>query len=310
MNPINPALTLTLLLALTTAAPAQSPAPTPTSNPPAAVKPVRRGRIVKQPVINLARQAAERRPGQVMPGDPPLEKFAPPIPAPALPAPPAPTLTTPPPPPTPAEIDLTTPTRDPTTGGSIKPAPAPVEPGTGPRPSPKKDSVPAPTPPPAPDALPLLRPPPARSPSAGFAPSSPTTITLFRVDGETTGLLLRPAGGGPELSSPINTPQTGRFEVFTGLDTEADFDLAGRAQVHIGRLSRITFDEHAPGRPSVFVELGSIELRRIAPTQTGDITVRTPDRPNGQAFPGSAKITYSAFSGTRVEPGSAVQAGR
>lgn len=121
--------------------------PTNAVRQPAKGQPVRRGRVMKPAIVNLEAQAGSRREGQVLPGDPPPEKFAPPAPTVAMPAipPAAPTpaaaarepelkleSSAPPPPPPVAEPTPAVPPSKP-----LKAAPTPVDPESGPRPLPR-----------------------------------------------------------------------------------------------------------------------------------------------------------------------------
>lgn len=120
--------------------------PTNAVRQPAKGQPVRRGRVMKPAIVNLEAQAGSRREGQVLPGDPPPEKFAPPAPTVAMPAIPAavppaaaarePELklesSAPPPPPPVAEPTPAVPPSKP-----LKAAPTPVDPESGPRPLPR-----------------------------------------------------------------------------------------------------------------------------------------------------------------------------
>jgi hypothetical protein len=99
------------------------------SGKPAAAQPVRRGKVYKKPLVDLEKQADSRRPGQVLPGDPPPEKFAAPIPEPKS----APEVT----PPAAAPMVPVAEPRDAKTGQPLKSAPTPVDPASGPRPLPK-----------------------------------------------------------------------------------------------------------------------------------------------------------------------------
>ncbi len=310
-------------------------------------KPVRRGKPVKQPVIDLAKQAMDRRPGQVLPGDPPPEKFAAPMKAPATEVKPG--MVTPP---------MPTPTgpseegKDGTTGRLIKPAPAPVNPDAGPRMAPKgaevakpeaqpatKPTVPqvpsAPEPAPqkpesdktpidlpkvaaddvasTPASLVVLRAPAGRA--GGKAQPVYTwqnaRVAIARVEGDAAGVQWRALGDGVEVwrTAEPGASAEGRFEIRTGLNTEVVVEVesvGGRVEVRVGRLSRVRVEEAAASgpamaqRPSVRVDHGSVELGLVG-GEGVETLMRSPDRSGGFTTNAGARVSYSAFRGTKVD---------
>lgn len=253
-----------------------------------AARPVRRGRIYKRPLVDLEKQAHERRPGQVMPGDPPREKFAPP------PAPPAPH--TPPveqkaahePPPTPIAIPPNDATRDSSTGQMLKEPPTPVDPNSGPRGG-APASVPTPSPATSPESEHShtasfesgLSPMPGSETASvgeaavaprdslqtpttvatgGPAPAAQSTATVYSITNEPADASVRvvSAGasgaewralGGAWRPLAAGDAATGRFEVRTGVDGHALIEFDGRVAVFVPPLSRITIARRSADSP-------------------------------------------------------------
>lgn len=135
-------------------------------------QPVRRGRVIRRPVIDLEKQATQRRPGQVLPGDPPPEKFSAPMQEPAKPAAAAPLLS-----PSPEMAAPRAGDRDASTGRTMKAAPSPLVPeqagAAAPAPVPSADQAPSRAPSPAPEQeAPVAPPPPAPAAATAPAPAS------------------------------------------------------------------------------------------------------------------------------------------
>jgi len=293
----------------------------------AAAQPVRRGRPYKKPLVDLERQARERRPGQVLPGDPPREQFAPPMLEPKA----APVSE----PPAPVAAPAGDGTRDATTGQMLKEAPTPIDPNTGSRGGrPAHGSEPAPQKPATePEALeagltpvpgsatasagevPVAPPESAQSPAVtpnttGAAAQSTATVysianqpvdaAIRAVSSSAKDVELRPAGGAwrPLVAGD---EATGQFEVRTGVDGEAVVSVDGRVAVWVTPLSRVSIARRGADTSEAIITLerGAIELRATIadPVQSW---IRTPDRTAGFAsFPG-VRIGYSAFSGTQI----------
>lgn len=264
-------------------------------------KNVRRGRTVKQPLIDLAKQAQQRRSGQVLPGDPPPEKFAAPIAPPA--APPAaaapvidlaPEVTPPPPPP-------------------VKPAVAPVNPESGPRPLPAGGSEPEPSKSPS-SAMPVLRS-PGVDESAPFENryrESAASVQVVSIDGPAEGVQWRreELASDSWSSCQVGASVRGLVEIRTSMDTSAVFTTE-TVELVVTPLSKVTVSEAAPTSTAssgvmacVSVERGTVEVADRGGSDDRVVVVRTPDRGGGfEVSPGTAgvRIVTDAFRGARVE---------
>lgn len=298
--------------------------PQPPSRQP--TKTVRRGKTVRQPVIDLEKQAMERRPGQVLPGDPPPEKFAAPLADPAAAKPGQA-------PPMPVATELPSEGKDGTTGQPLKAAPVPVDPAAGPRPASKPVAKPAPAEPPkaaepepanepaidlpkaAADELQMLKDPTERAAnSSGTAADAlyswqPTNVVVTGITGDAGGFQWRQADqpDAPWQSAGPGWTSDGRFQIRTGLGTEVTVLVGGSVEVKVRRLSRVTIEQaaalgSAPSQvPSVRVDHGSVELMPVESGASAATLVRSPDRADGFASSAGEKVTYNAFKGTRVE---------
>ncbi|MCC6322430.1 MAG: hypothetical protein IT438_13455 [Phycisphaerales bacterium] len=280
------------------------------AQPPAkpANTPVRRGRVVKQPIVDLAKQAAARRPGQVLPGDPPPEKFAPPI------APPPPAQS---PAPAAAATELNLPDTP-----KPKAAPVPVERSAGPHPvqptaaptaptntaepppsSPEpKSATPEPPPQPEQPTLNVLRGP--RDASATTSTGEAASLVLSAVYGLLAGVQWRPVSAE---DAPWQTPApgdqaSGRYELRTGLQSEATLTVDGGVTVQVGRLSRVVVERSpATGVPTILVYRGTVEVLPTSGSVEHKAIVRSPDRSKPvEAQPG-LRVSYGAFRGTQIE---------
>lgn len=265
-----------------------------------AARPVRRGRVYKRPLVDIEKQAQERRPGQVLPGDPPREKFAPPVVEPKD----APGAT--PAPPTPVETPISLPgdtTRDGGTGRLLKDAPTPIDPNSGPR---GGAPVPATTPAPAPAPAPAPKPSDAASFESGLSPVPGSETASAGEAPDLPGEPHQSTGAVPSASTPVarstatvssitNTPAdvavrvvnaanagvewravggawrplvsgdaaTGRFEVRTGVDGEALIRVGDRVAVLVPPLSRVSIARRSADSPEAAftIDRGAIELR-------------------------------------------------
>lgn len=286
-------------------------------------QPVRRGRTQKQPLVNLEQQAQSRRSGQVMPGDPPPERYAPPMQEPASTGTAAESLAVPTPA-KPAGDTKSEPGRDPASGRPVKPAPAPVDADSGPRPLPRSAATPKPAPrqtaaeslesgvTPVPGSATAsasevgAAPAAPRAASSNDDPAAPASapaeqLTVRVLSASGTDVQWRPVGGawGP-LTAGITSSD--RFEIRTGLDGEAVLDMGGRIGIRVGYVSRAALEMRSGPRgavPTVVLERGSIELRAESSDPT-ECWVKTPDRSAGFAVLAGARVAYSAFSGTSV----------
>lgn len=295
-----------------------------------AAQAVRRGRPYKRPLVDLEKQARERRPGQVLPGDPPREQFAPPMIEPKA----APIAE----PPAPVAAPAGDATRDATTGQILKEAPTPVDPNNGPRGgSPANGSDPAPKPPPAePDSLEAgvtpvpgsatasagelaVAPREAAQSSAAIAPSAlgaaaRSTATVYSIanrpvdaDVRVTSAAPRDIEWRPEGGAwrPLAAGEvaTGQFEIRSGVDGEAVVSVDGRVAVRVTPLSRVAVARRGADSndPMITIERGAIELLAaiVEPVQSW---ICTPDRTAGFASLPGVRIGYSAFSGTFIQP--------
>lgn len=263
----------------------------PNSPPSQPGKPVRRGRIVRQPIVDLEKQAARRRPGQVLPGDPAPEKFAAPLAAPKAAAPAAPAASP--------------------EASKLKPAPTPVSPDVGPRPASPPPSESKPVAPPEPEPAPANAPTPEPSLSVLPGPrevrtlapqESETSVTLVlsAVDGEPSGIEWRSVSDPTSqgwTSAAVGDQVSGRWEVRTGLNTEASLIINNAGSVQIGRLARVVIgNTDSRGYPALTVLRGSIEVRSEA---SGDVVVRSPDQPRDRVVGTGVRVTYDGFRGTQ-----------
>lgn len=324
-----------IAIAPATSAPAGEPA---SGSTPSKGQPVRRGRVFKQPMVNLEAQALTRRPGQVMPGDPPPEKFVEPAQEPVSPAPASEpsTLELPPP--------AGGPSSDPSSGTKprrpVKPAPAPVEPDSGPRPLPRS----ATNPPPRNDIeastdtgvlVDGVAPAPVLSSASDPEVSGALPITASRTEELTEPIRVtvvstagaggwegadvqwRPVGGAWNAAAVAGV-LTDPVEIRTGLDGDVVLEIDGRLLVRVHPLSRVTVERRvlggtggAPARsmPALALQRGTLDLRRAAETAgPTDCWARTPDRSAGfRAGPG-VRIAYNAFVGTSIAYGDASSA--
>ncbi|MFN7022609.1 MAG: hypothetical protein ACK4WH_14965 [Phycisphaerales bacterium] len=263
----------------------------PNSPPSQPGKPVRRGRIIRQPIVDLEKQAAQRRPGQVLPGDPAPEKFAAPLAAPKAAAPVSPAVSPDSP--------------------KLKPAPTPVSPDAGPRPTPPSPPESKPAPAPEPEPAPAASPTPEPSLSVLPGPrevraltpledESSVTFLLTAVDGEPSGIEWRRASGPAAsgwTSAVVGDQVSGLYEVRTGLNTEASLIINNAGSVRIGRLARVVIGgTDSKGFPTLTVLRGSIEVQSDA---ASDVLVRSPDRAADRVVGSGVRVTYDAFRGTQ-----------
>jgi len=283
----------------------------PASTKPSATQPVRRGKAYRQPLVNLEKQAQSRRSGQVLPGDPPPEKFAAPMEESKSPA--ALPSASRPPAPAPVMPDNPRDATDPKSGKPVKAAPMPVDPASGPRGggagapagASRRDLSPEPLDAgvtPEPGSATASADADAGSPKFGSAAlPGAAAIRVLSLTGDS--LQWRDRGGewksmaaGETASSPI--------ELRTGLEAEATLEIDDRVEIRVGRLTRITIERRStqPPMPAITIERGSVDLRARSKDLV-ECWIRTPDRSAGFAtFPG-VRIAYSAFSGTSVQTG-------
>lgn len=296
--------------------------------------PVRRAKPARKPVIDLEAQAKERRPGQILPGDPPpFAPTSPPegrvrtapdgtldLPAAATPAGNAivaPAAVDAPPGPfserlkSPAGPAATAPAPEPETT-----LPAQAPPATAP-----KTSPPAEPPPPAPEPSPQG---PRAAAVAEPAPGTAAPQDVPLVDPLVAHGVGEPSGAGPASArvvsvgasgvqwrsgaGPWGTPEAGleaegRIEVRAGLDADLVLVVDGRAEVRVTRLGRAVIERSVEpgggGVPMVTLTRGAVEIRPAAGATAGEMLarVKTPDQQFGVL--GALRVEYDAFSGTR-----------
>lgn len=313
------------------------PATTPHTDPLPAGRKVR---PVRLPIIDLQALAKDRRPGQVMPGDPsPVNK--PVEPPPPVQPPAAPALSAAPTPVAAAPIE------QPTTPPPPAPAPAPrpvaaasgaqpISTSTEPPPHPMTQAAPVPASETAVPASPtrskelkqgvastVLAASNPRAPESEAAAASTAALDRLIVADLGSPATIGPAevrvisvtgqdvqwriGEGPWTSPADGQTATGAIQVRAGLDADLVLQLSTGARLHVARLGRITIqqetDSDGASAPGIIISRGAIEI--LGPdtaSAPGPIIarVRTPDQSFGVR--GNLRVEYDAFSGTRRRP--------
>lgn len=315
-----------------TPAPAPAPAEKSTITPPAQTPPAparRRTKVSRKPLIDLQAEAKDRRPGQVMPGDPaesvdlpltplPGEEELPLAdqkPAPLTLADTAPIPATPKPA-SPSPASAPTPTQPSASPQPAASAAAPSSPVVRVLPAATDDTVAADPQPELKRVEPVLEPvapstpPPAPIPVAEPVSLSGASVEVVAVQGEADAAQWRALGTDPNAArwialSPGQHAQA-RVEVRVGLSGSVTLNVDSGVEMRLDRLARAVIERGKASESStgvlITLQRGAANIRPITTNAGGgqSVWIKTPDRVMLITTP--SRIEYDAFTGTRILP--------